>query len=42
MAIGANISPDGVARIIYEAGVDGTDQLRYLVGSDARDCEDSL
>jgi NAD(P)-dependent dehydrogenase (short-subunit alcohol dehydrogenase family) len=30
------ISPDDVARTIYEAATDGTDRLRYLVGDDTR------
>lgn len=36
MAAGSTMSSDGVAQVIYGAATDGRDQLRYLVGDDAR------
>jgi NAD(P)-dependent dehydrogenase (short-subunit alcohol dehydrogenase family) len=36
MIAGSNISSDDVASVIYGATTDGSDQLRYLIGDDAR------
>jgi NAD(P)-dependent dehydrogenase (short-subunit alcohol dehydrogenase family) len=36
MTATSNMSSDDVARVIYNATTDGTDQLRYLVGDDSR------
>lgn len=36
MTSASNMSSDDVAKVIYAAATDGSDQLRYLVGDDAR------
>lgn len=36
MTAASNMSSDDVAQVIYGAATDGSDQLRYLVGNDAR------
>jgi hypothetical protein len=33
---GRTTSAEGVAQVIHEAAIDGTDRLRYLIGDDAR------